>query len=72
MKLPYCVRAQPCHGFSITLGVMALVGFAAKCGWEFFAGTSVFADNAGAVFAPVPLVHLIGGVVGGLMGSCAP
>lgn len=51
---------------------MALVGFAAKCGWEFFAGTSVFADNAGAVFAPVPLVHLIGGVVGGLMGSCAP
>lgn len=56
------------HGFSAALGALALVGFALKCGAELASGATVFADSTAGGYAPVPLAHLIGLVVG-LAGS---
>jgi len=51
------------HGFSLAIGGITLVGFAAKCIFELTTGNTVFVETAGT-FAPVPLAHLIGLVVG--------
>lgn len=51
------------HGFSIAVGAIALVGFAAKCVFEVVTDGTIFVDAAN-VFAPVPLAHLIGLLAG--------
>ena len=51
------------HAFSIMVGVLALVGFSAKCGFELATGGTVFVETNGA-FAPVPLAHLLGMITG--------
>ncbi|CAM2835413.1 rhombosortase [Rariglobus hedericola] len=51
------------HRFSLIVGVAALGGFLAKCVFEVLTGNTVFVE-AGEVFAPVPLAHLLGGAVG--------
>jgi rhomboid family GlyGly-CTERM serine protease len=51
------------HGFSLAVGGLTLAGFAAKCVFELATGDTVFVETAGT-FAPVPLAHLIGLVVG--------
>ncbi len=51
------------HGFSITVGGLTLVGFAAKCIFELITGNTVFVETAGT-FSPVPLAHLLGFIAG--------
>ena len=48
------------HAFSVSLGTLALTGFALKCGAELATGATVFADGGGSAYAPVPFAHLIG------------
>lgn len=52
------------HDFSVAVGALALTGFALKCGAELASGATVFAADADAGYAPVPLAHVIGLVVG--------
>ena len=54
------------HAFSITVGVLALAGFAAKCSFELATGGTVFVDTGGT-FAPVPLAHLLGLITGAVV-----
>lgn len=51
------------HRFSLAVGGLALAAFAAKCAFELATGGTVFVDTEGS-FAPVPLAHLLGLVVG--------
>jgi rhomboid family GlyGly-CTERM serine protease len=44
------------------VGMIALIGFGAKCTAEIATGTTVFASGVG--YAPVPLAHLVGLVSG--------
>lgn len=55
------------HGFSIAVGGLAIVGFAAKCTYELATGDTVFVE-AGGAFAPVPLAHLLGMAAGAAVG----
>jgi rhomboid family GlyGly-CTERM serine protease len=50
----------------LKLSVAALVsgGFAAKVGFELCTGTTLFVESAAAGLIPVPLAHVIGGLVG--------
>ena len=41
-----------------------LAALLAKIGWELATGTTLFVDSASAGFTPLPLVHLVGGVIG--------
>lgn len=50
------------RGLSVVAGSLALLGIGGKCMLELATGSTVFA--AGASYAPVPLAHLIGLVVG--------
>ncbi len=52
--------ARARHGFSISIGALALLGFALKCVVELTLGETVFADGANAGYAPVPLAHALG------------
>lgn len=61
-------RVRPRHWGSMILGGLCMLGFAAKCLWELTTGASFFADSASEMFSPVPLAHLVGGMVGGLVG----
>jgi len=54
------------HAFSIVVGVIALVGFAAKCAFELATGGTMFVETNGA-FAPVPLAHLLGMITGAVV-----
>jgi rhomboid family GlyGly-CTERM serine protease len=57
------------HGFSIAVGVLALAGFALKCGAELTSGATVFANGGDAAgYSPVPLAHLIG-LAAGIAGA---
>ena len=51
------------HGFSLAVGGLTLVGFAAKCVFELATGDTVFVESTNA-FAPVPLAHLLGFIAG--------
>jgi rhomboid family GlyGly-CTERM serine protease len=53
------------------LGFVALVsaGFAAKIGFEICTGSTLFVDSSAAGMTPVPLAHVIGGMIG-LAASC--
>lgn len=49
---------------------LLLTGFLAKVAFEFYTDTTVFAQNVGDM-RPVPLAHIVGGVVGVSVGLCA-
>lgn len=44
-------------------GLVAL-GFAAKVGFELVTGSTLFVDSSAAGMTPVPLAHIVGGLVG--------
>jgi hypothetical protein len=49
-------------------------GFAAKVGFEFVTGATLFVDSTAAGMTPVPLAHVVGGLVGivcGLQDRCS-
>jgi rhomboid family GlyGly-CTERM serine protease len=48
------------------LGLVSLisVGFAAKIGFEMSTGGTLFVDSAAARMTPVPLAHVVGGLIG--------
>jgi hypothetical protein len=50
----------------LNLSVVSVVGigFAAKVGFEVLSGTTLFVDSAAAGLIPVPLAHVVGGLVG--------
>ena len=52
--------------------VAMLVGFAAKIGFEMVSGGTLFVDAAASQMQPVPLAHVVGGMVGGASGWLAP
>jgi len=51
-----------------SIAVWAIValgtGFAAKIGWEAATGSTLFVDSSRAGFVPLPLAHVVGGIVG--------
>jgi rhomboid family GlyGly-CTERM serine protease len=55
-----------CEGDRSKLAVAALVsaGFAVKIGFEFCTGTTLFVESSAAGLVPVPLAHVVGGLVG--------
>jgi rhomboid family GlyGly-CTERM serine protease len=55
--------------------VAMLVGFTAKVGFEVISGGTLFVDSEAARMLPVPLVHVVGGVLGaccGIRGTSPP
>jgi rhomboid family GlyGly-CTERM serine protease len=48
--------------------VAVLCGFGLKVAFEYATGRTLFVDSGAAVMTPVPLVHVVGGVIGGLVG----
>lgn len=46
------------------LPIMALAGFVGKVGYEYASGCTMFVDSMAAGFEPLPLAHVIGGLVG--------
>ncbi|MFT3869010.1 MAG: rhombosortase [Nibricoccus sp.] len=50
---------------TVLIAGLALMLFVAKTSFELVSGRTVFVDNSGG-FAPVPLAHLIGAIVGGV------
>ncbi len=54
-------------GFSITIGAIATIGFVLKSGYELFTGDTLF--TTATTFAPVPLAHLVGFAIGGVVGG---
>jgi hypothetical protein len=51
------------------VGVVALIGFGAKCGVEVATDATVFASGIG--YAPVPLAHLVG-LISGVAAKAIP
>jgi rhomboid family GlyGly-CTERM serine protease len=49
--------------------VAMLVGFSAKVGFELVSGSTLFVDSEAAQMLPVPLVHVVGGVLGAACGG---
>lgn len=50
--------------WGLGLAVIVSVGFAAKVHFELSTGATLFVDSADAGMTPVPLAHVIGGIVG--------
>jgi rhomboid family GlyGly-CTERM serine protease len=48
--------------------VAVLCGFGLKVAFEYATGRTMFVDSGSAAMTPVPLVHLVGGVIGGVVG----
>lgn len=48
---------------------IVLCGFAAKIGFEYVTGQTLFVDSAAADMVPIPLAHVVGGFVGAAMGG---
>ena len=44
--------------------LLLLLGMVLKIGWEFYTNGTIFVRSSPDLFVPVPLVHLIGAVVG--------
>ena len=59
--------AQSCregrHGRTVMTGLL-LLGMVLKIGWEFYTDGGIFVRPSSDSFVPVPLVHLVGAVVG--------
>lgn len=51
--------------------VAMLVGFTAKIGFELISGGTLFVDSEAAQMLPVPLVHVVGGLLGACCGGAA-
>ena len=51
-----------------TVAIAAALGFLAKAAYESATGATLFVDSANADFIPLASAHLIGGVVGALVG----
>jgi len=51
----------------VALGMICLAGLGAKASFEWATGQTVFVSHLGERVAPVPLAHLIGGVVGAMV-----
>jgi rhomboid family GlyGly-CTERM serine protease len=51
------------HGRT-TMTVLLLLGMVLKIGWEFYTDGGIFVRPSSDSFVPVPLVHLVGAVVG--------
>ncbi len=49
--------------------VAMLVGFSAKIGFELVSGGTLFVDSEASRMLPVPLVHVVGGVLGACCGG---
>lgn len=47
-----------------------LVGFTAKIAFELVAGTALFVDAEASQMIPVPLAHVVGGILGAVCGWC--
>jgi rhomboid family GlyGly-CTERM serine protease len=43
---------------------VALIAFAAKTVYEYASGDTLFVDSAAATMVPLPLVHVVGGLIG--------
>jgi rhomboid family GlyGly-CTERM serine protease len=58
----------------LKLGVAGIVsvGFASKIGFELSTGTTLFVDSAATGLIPVPLAHVVGGIVGIACGLLDP
>ncbi|TWU12150.1 Rhomboid family protein [Symmachiella macrocystis] len=50
-------------GWVAAVGIV-LCGFAAKIGFEYVTGQTLFVDSAAADMVPIPLAHVVGGLVG--------
>jgi rhomboid family GlyGly-CTERM serine protease len=48
--------------------VAVLCGFALKVAFEYATGRTLFVDSDAAAMTPVPLVHVVGGVIGAIFG----
>jgi rhomboid family GlyGly-CTERM serine protease len=68
------VREAACEKNGLKLGVAGIVsvGFAAKVAFELSTGTTLFVDTAARGLIPVPLAHVIGGIVGIACGLLDP
>lgn len=55
-------RARDLGAFAVALALV--LGFAAKVAFETTAGATLFVDSASAGMVPVPLAHVLGGLVG--------
>ncbi len=49
---------------------VVLCGFSAKIGFEYLTGQTVFVDSMAAQMVPIPLAHVVGGLVGAGTGLC--
>jgi rhomboid family GlyGly-CTERM serine protease len=52
----------------LSLAGLFSIGFAAKVGFELVTGTTLFVDSTAAGMTPVPVAHVVGGLVGLLFG----
>lgn len=50
--------------FSAAAAAAFLCGFAAKTGYEFLTVQTMFVDSTAAGMVPIPLAHVIGGIIG--------
>jgi rhomboid family GlyGly-CTERM serine protease len=56
------------RSLSASVAWLFLIAFFLKTAFELWTGTTVFVDgHAGVEFAPVPLAHLVGGIVGAIV-----
>jgi rhomboid family GlyGly-CTERM serine protease len=55
----------------LKMAVFFAAGFAAKVGYELLTGGTLFVDSTAAGMTPVPLAHVVGGLVGLACGLCA-
>jgi hypothetical protein len=50
--------------YRLTMPVFVAAGFVAKVGYELLTGVTLFVDSTAAGMTPVPLAHVVGGLVG--------
>jgi rhomboid family GlyGly-CTERM serine protease len=52
------------EGLRLGMAILISVGFAAKIGFELSTGGTLFVNSAAAGMTPVPLAHVVGGLIG--------
>jgi rhomboid family GlyGly-CTERM serine protease len=57
--------------YRLTMAGFVTAGFAAKLGFELLTGGTLIVDSTAAGMTPVPLAHVVGGLVGLACGLCA-
>jgi hypothetical protein len=58
------------HGWT-AMCTAVLLAFAGKVGYECVTDATLFVDSAAASMIPIPLAHVVGGIVGLVCGVCA-